>query len=265
MTNQFAILVSSHDPYSDLWPPYFAAFHRNWPDCPLPVYLLSNHTVFPDPSVKPILAGDIRSWPDSIRHALNRIDEEFVLLLLEDLFIVSQVDTGRFLHLVEWVTAHRPAYIRLQPTLGMVPSEFRGISQLPPGIAYRVSTVRSLWRKDVFLDLLRPDETIWQFEIQGSVRTDKYPDFYATEDTYLCCLHGVSRGKWFPRAQKALIAAGLPVQTQSRPSMSVIDQLLQFGREFRASVLRIVPVQHRRRIRLWFAQSLSSSAVVGKK
>ena len=265
MGKQLGILVSSYDSYSDLWPPFFAAFHRSWPDCPFQVYLLSNHATFPDPAVKPILVGGVTAWPESIRLALEQINEEFVLLFLEDWFLHSQVDTGHFLRLVKWVATQRPACIRLQPAAGMIPSEFKGISQLPSGIPYRSSTVLSLWRKDVLLDLLRPDETIWQFEIQGSVRSDKYPDFYATEETYLHCLHGVIRGKWIARAQKALIAAGLPVQTQSRALFSLSDHIAQLGRFIRSRALKLMPIQYQRRIRLWFVSSSRTSAVTGKK
>jgi hypothetical protein len=265
MNQSLAILVSSHDPYSDLWPPYFAAFHRNWPDCPFPVYLLSNHTVFPDPSIKPILVGDIRSWPDSIRHALNRIDEEFVLLLLEDLFLISPIDTGRFLRLAEWVREHRPACVRVEPVPGMIPSEFKGICKLPPGIIYRASTVLTLWRKEVLLSLLRSEETIWQFEVQGSVRTDVYPDFYATEETYLPWLNGVIRGKWVPRAQAAMIAAGYPVQTQSRELFTLSERIRQFSRYTRARALRLLPLRFQRGIRLWFDSTPHASVVAAKK
>jgi len=141
MTKQLGILVSSYDAYSDLWPPFFAAFHRSWPDCPFQMYLLSNRITFPDPTVKPILVGDVTAWPESIRLALEQISEDFVLLFLEDWFLQKQVDTGRILRLVEWVTTQRPACIRLQPAAGMVPSEFKGICHLPPGIPYRSSTV----------------------------------------------------------------------------------------------------------------------------
>ena len=265
MTKQLGILVSSYDAYSDLWPPFFVAFHRSWPDCPFQMYLLSNRITFPDPTVKPILVGDVTAWPESIRLALEQISEDFVLLFLEDWFLQKQVDTGRILRLVEWVTTQRPACIRLQPAAGMVPSEFKGICHLPPGIPYRSSTVLSLWRKDVLLALLRPDETIWQFEIQGSVRTDKYPDFYATEETYLHCLHGVIRGKWIARVRKTLIASGLPVQTQSRSLFSFSDHIAQLGRFMRSRALKLIPIQYQRRIRLWFVSSSRTSAVAGKK
>jgi len=254
-SKRLAILVSSYDAYSDLWAPFFTAFQRSWPDCPYQIYLLSNYTSFPDQAIKPIMVGDIIAWPESIRLAVEQISEEFIFLFLEDWFLIRQVDTKKFMNLVEWVITQRPACIRLQPVVGMVQSEFKGICHLPSGIPYRSSTVMSLWRKDVLLDLLRPDETIWQFEIQGSVRTDKYPDFYATEETYLHCLHGVIRGKWIARAQKELIAAGLPVQTQSRALFSISDHIAQLVRFIRSRALKLIPIRYQRRIRLWFVSS----------
>ena len=217
------------------------------------------------PDVKPILVGGVTAWPESMRLALERISEDFVLLFLEDWFLHTQVDTGRFLCLVKWVTAHRPACVRVEPFAGMVQSEFKGIYKLPPGLLYRSSTVLTLWRKEVLLALLRPDETIWQFEILGSARTDEYPDFYATEETYLDCLHGVIRGKWIPRAQKAMVAAGFPVQTQSRQLFSFSDRIKQFFRYRRALALRLIPIRYQRCIRLWFDSTPKVSAVVDKK
>src|SRR3954465_10302328 len=149
MAGELAILVSSHDGYADLWPPFFAALQRNWPDCQYPIYLLSNYKTFSDSTVKAIRVANIRSWPQSVLKALEQIKEEFVLLFLEDLFIVSRINNERFEKLVAWVVEQRPSCIRLQPDHGMVATKFPGISQLPPGIPYRSSTVLSLWRKDV--------------------------------------------------------------------------------------------------------------------
>jgi hypothetical protein len=259
MMGSLAILVSSYDAYSDLWPPYFAAFQRNWPDCPYPVYLLSNYKTFPDPAVKSIRVGSVKAWPESIRLALNQIPEDFVLLLLEDLFIVSRMDTKRFEQLNTWIAEQRPACIRLQPDRGMVPTRFPGICMLPPGTPYRSSTVISLWRKDVLLDVLRPGESIWEFEVVGSQRTDKYPDFYVTEQSYVRYIHGVIRGKWVPRAQKQLIAAGYPVQKQARPVFALSDRIVQWARVLRSRALEKIPIWYQRRIRLRFSTTTRSA------
>jgi hypothetical protein len=261
MSLDLAVLVSSFDAYSDLWPPFFANFHRQWPDCPFPIYLLANRKTFPDPKVRMILAESVTAWPDSMRLALSQIREEFVLLTLEDIFFSSKVDTAEILRLGEWIALHRPACTRLNPVTGMVPSAFPGICKLPLGIPYRSSTVLSLWRKDVLLDLLKPGESIWQFEVMGSVRTDKYPDFYAAERPNFPYLHGVIRGKWVPEAQRRLIAEGIPVDVGARPKFSFSDRLIQFGRQLRARALQLISVRYQRRIRLLFATTPSSPRV----
>jgi len=263
MGANLAILVSSFDGYADLWRPYFSAFHRNWPDCPYPVYLLSNYKTYPDPAIRTINAGSVVAWPECIRLALEQIPEEFVFLLLDDLFIVSRVDNERIEQLVAWVAEQRPACLRLLPDQGMVATQFPDIYRLPEGIPYRASTIFSLWRKDVLRDLLKADESIWQFEVFGSRRTDKYPDFYATARPLITYLNGVIRGKWVPRSQKQLIAAGYPVETQARPIFSQSDRLAQWGREIRARALRKMPLQYQRRVRHWFSTTEASAGGKG--
>jgi len=259
MPLDLAILVSSYDGYADLWEPYFTLFHRNWPDCPYPIYLLANYKSFPDPSVRMVFAGDVRAWPESMAIALGQIREEYILLMLEDLFIAEKVNTTRFLKLAEWIYVRKPACVRLWPATGMTRTEVEGICQIPSGAPYRSSTVLSLWRKDVLLDLLKPGESIWQFEVMGSVRTDKYPDFFATDQPCIRHWNGVIRGKWVPDVQRKLLAAGIPVDLKARELFSFSDRLTQSIREIRAAVLKLMPARFQRRIRLLFATTPSSS------
>ncbi len=41
--SELAILVCSCDKYADVWEPFFKLFFKFWPDCPYPIYLLSNY------------------------------------------------------------------------------------------------------------------------------------------------------------------------------------------------------------------------------
>ena len=204
----------------------------------------------------------VRAWPECMQVALGQIKEKYILLMLEDLFVAEPVDTARILKLVEWIAENSPACVRLQPASGMVPTQHQGICHLPPGIAYRSSTVLSIWRKDVLLDLLRSGESIWQFEVIGSARTDKYPDFYATQAPHIQVWNGVIRGKWVPSVLKKLQSAGLPINTVARPAFNLGDHFVQLGRELRTRILMFFPIRYRRRIRLMFT---TSGATVLKK
>lgn len=44
---------------------------------------------------------------------------------------------------------------------------------------YRTSTVFSIWKKEVLLDLLDPAENAWQLEIAGTDRSKKYDVWYS--------------------------------------------------------------------------------------
>ena len=47
-----AILVVSFDAYQDLWPVFFQAFFKYWPDCPYRVYLGANTATYVHPRVQ---------------------------------------------------------------------------------------------------------------------------------------------------------------------------------------------------------------------
>ena len=79
-----AILVCSCDKYEDVWNPMFEMFYKFWPDCPYDVYLLSNNKTYNHDRVKTITTGDDVSWSKAFRKAINEINEEYVLIIMED-------------------------------------------------------------------------------------------------------------------------------------------------------------------------------------
>jgi len=80
------VLVLSCDKYVDIWHAFFTLFFRYWPDCPFPVYLLSNFKSFDHPHVKPILVGEDETWSISVSKALKKFPHDIALITLEDFF-----------------------------------------------------------------------------------------------------------------------------------------------------------------------------------
>jgi hypothetical protein len=72
--------------------------------------------------------------------------------------------------------------------------------RLEPGTDYRISTQAAFWRKEFLKEMILPGESIWEFEINGSRRSDNYEDgFYGVKrDLLPYGHHVVQRGKWFP-------------------------------------------------------------------
>jgi hypothetical protein len=169
-----AILVASTDAYADLWAPFFTLFRRYWPDCPYPVYLGSNVRTYAAEGVRPITVGEDIDWSTGFIAMVRRIDEPYILVLLEDYLLSAPVETARIESLYEEMKRRSAACMRVMPVPGAPAADpdFPDAGELPRGMPYRVSLQAAIWRSDELLELLRPGESPWEFELRGTSRSD---------------------------------------------------------------------------------------------
>lgn len=217
-----AVMVMSCDAYRDLWTPFFTLFHRFWPDCPFPVYLGSNHAVFEDSSVTTLRAGDA-TWSEVLRSALERIDAEYVLLLLEDFFLDRPVANEVVLHNLRALHSLRGVVLRVFPHPGpdsAVPG-YPEIGLLHPVAPYRASAQAALWKRTGLLALLRDDESVWDFEWKGTLRTRNMGGgFYSTFQPAISYRQVVERGQWFWAAARYYRRQDIGCDFRARSVMS---------------------------------------------
>jgi hypothetical protein len=141
-------------------------------------------------------------------------------MLLDDLFLVAPVDTAKVEAIVREFIAARGACLKLNPTVpGDVPSH-AGFNRSSPGTAYRASTVLTLWSKPVLHDLLDERENAWEFELNGSERSDAYPDFFAAKAGHFTLVNGVIKGRWSRRALRTVQLLTGSQQAPARPVLS---------------------------------------------
>jgi hypothetical protein len=199
-----AILVVSCDAYRDLWAPFFHCFFKYWPDCPFPVYLGSNHQSYPDTRVQALPIGSDKGYSTNLERMLQRLNREWVIMWIEDFLLSGRVDTFRLVETVRLAQAQDAGYLKLlseYPVAYMV-EDGPPIGELPVGIRYRVSIPVALWRKRVFLELLRPGETAWELERKGSLRSDQMDAKFfgmsaaTTARPLIQVINAVVRGKW---------------------------------------------------------------------
>lgn len=218
-----ALVVSSCDAYSDAWPPFFALLSRYWPDCPYPIYLISNQEVCPAPNVTTLCVDTDQGWASNLRDALQRIPGRRVLYFQEDYFLQRRVDTERIRSVIEFADARNAGYIRLcgAPDPDVADSNAFGLGQLSPRLKFRVSLQAALWRRDTLTALLVPGETGWQMEQDGSRRSAALPvPFFGTPiarpliDYYY--FTGILKGKWVPGALRLCRREGIAVDLTRR-------------------------------------------------
>lgn len=248
--NKFAVLVVSCDKYSDLWDPFFKLFFKFWPDCPFNIYLLSNYKITNFPKVKTINIGEDISWSDNLYKGLNLLKEDYVFLLLEDLFLTDFINTNKILNLFNLVLNIDANYLRIIP----LPKPDKKYSELiglvSKGTLYRATSANCIWKKKVLLKLLKTNETAWDFEIIGSIRSDEYDNFFSTWEIYIYFINGCIRGKLQRSTIKKLKSLGIQIDLNKREVMTLKETIAFFFKSLRFRLfLEIFPTKYRKRIR----------------
>lgn len=216
-----SILVVSFDGYSQVWKPFFQCFFRHWPDCPYPVALGANTKSYDDPRVRPVLIGKDQDYSTNLLKMLEHVTSDWVIVWMDDFLLVGDVDTDRIRRLVNVADAEGAGYVNLISlpleltplfTVGNVSGE---IGEMRQGAPYRVVFGTSLWRRQALLDVLRPGESAWQIEREGSLRTNDLPwrFFFVSRQRLksppLRVENAIEEGRWTRRAARFLRAEGM--------------------------------------------------------
>jgi hypothetical protein len=236
-----AVLITSCDAFEDCWEPYAHGLETYWPDCPYPVRLIVNDKEFKRGKIRTLRVSPDRGWATNLRLALQRIEEDVVLYTHEDFWIQAPVNTAAICDYVDIVTRGLADYIRLYPCPPPDrPYEAdRRLGVLDVIAPYRASLQAALWRKSVLLDLLREEESCWEFEAKGTIRSRGYGDAFLCvapswgEDRtrshvgldYVCT--AINKGRWSRAAIHYAQREGLAVDFSKRPRETWWDDFLR--------------------------------------
>jgi len=214
----------------------------------------------------PVLRSDPRgTWSSALSQVLAKLDRPYVLLWLDDFVPTKVVSLAQLQRLVDW-TVHADAnYLRINPTpRGSGAIVAPNVREIPSGSPYRTSTILSIWRRTVLMDLLDPAESAWQFEVAGSVRSDRLGGFFAHDVPLVDTANLVVKGLIDPRAERMLRNQGIDLSSLTRPRMSVAQLLSLIAWEALVRLLVRLPWSVQRVLRAarrsWFVTGLVSSA-----
>lgn len=225
-STRIPLLVVSCDRYSDIWKPFFAIFHKRWPDCPYPLYLGANHKIFPDETVTTISVGEDFSWAESLRRMIDRLSSKYVILFLEDFFLLDPVNTPEIEKLVQLAQTEQTGCLRL---FSILPPPHRlekhpGLGFFSPGDDYRVTLQAAIWRVDTLKSLLVPGFNPWEFEILGNKLSENLDDrFWCVTKPVIRYEQVVEKGKWKPVGLEICKKAGVEIEPRTRPVFTEED------------------------------------------
>lgn len=240
-----AVVVSSCDDYSDIWPAFFTLFFRYWPDCPYPVYLVTERQSCGDPRVRHLLVGEDRGWATNLKSALEQIPEQHILYLQEDYLLVRRVDTAKIAEVLAFMVREGASVLRIRPAppADLAYQDHPEIGEISTDADYRVSLQAAIWDRAGLLSLIREGESGWQMEALGSRRAARTDMRFlglklgvTPPVPYLCT--AVYRGKWTQPAVELCQTENIPIDTSRRPIRSRWDDYRDRLRRVARAVLR---------------------------
>lgn len=233
-----AVVVSSCDAFFDVWRPFAFFFRKYWPDCPFPVYLITNELQIESKTIQPLAVGPDRGWATNLKTALTRISADHIFYMQEDYFLTAPVRGAQLAHdfaealamgadcLSFRARTHRePAFEPINDRFGVVPVDSDG----------RTRNQVMLWDRQKFISILRDGESGWEMERDGSERTREmrilsYGQRENSPIPYL--MSAIVRGLWMREALDLCRLNGVTISPQFRAVYSTNSLVRGIRRRF---------------------------------
>jgi hypothetical protein len=231
MNKSTALIVLTCDKYSDLWPMFINFSEKYWSDCPYDKYFVTNNSDIPESSFDCIKIGDDDSWSDGLLKAIAELKSkyDYLLITLEDCPIIEHVDQDKLNLITNAFFAAKGNFLSLftQHDNGKPTNKYNNyFGVIDKGSLYRLGCVYALWKISVLEDLLVRDENAWDFERYGSVRSDKYDEFFMVNRNFFKVSNTVVKGKWLRSEYRTIKKLGFNPNIVDRVMMTKKEELL---------------------------------------
>jgi len=158
------------------------------------------------------------------------------------------VKTDKALKVFDWILQSKANYVRMNPSPGPDRKFNELVGIVSKGTIYRTSTVLSVWNRDVLFSLLKPGESAWDFEVYGTVRSDRHGGFYSTRETLFPVINAVIKSKWQRSAIRKMRSLGIDIGKE-RDVMTPAEEMVFYLKRQRTRLLNLFPARYRRGIK----------------
>ena len=212
MNADCTVLVTSCDAYRDVEAPFLRLFRKYWPDCPFELVLLTETPVSGEAVSsqlvseaqkfdRTIFVGNGKTWSQMLVEALDQIETPYVIMLMNDYYLESPVDTALILRRLSEAKEKDALNYRFCPN--------------PPravkNTAYSISCKAGVWNRQFLRELAAKTKSAWEFERYGSFMFDESDPrpILVTEKLEFPFLDVVHKGFWEPWGVELLKREGL--------------------------------------------------------
>ena len=256
--HKLAIVGVFYDGYEDLWYDFVNLFRKNWPDCPYPLYIVDNEAELDsgkiDTSGITVLhAGKDAEYSRKVQMAVDQIEAEYYLLLLEDFFIVKPASNSIFFDMLEWAEKEKIEYYTMPMPEFVLKREKmayegqKNIFCITEQKEYLMSCQPSVWKRD-FLRLCigRENYNAWVFEgiyaKTPCVRNNRFLEKSVIDySNPLKLRHGALQGKMLPATIHVIRKSGYTM-ISTRPTLSIKQRFVHKLKQLAHKIFGVLPM-----------------------
>lgn len=166
--DNIALVISTCDKFSDLWDTHIALYKKNWDGPFWKTYMVTDKPT--DKSydgVEIIVAGENLDFPMRLKYALGKIDKDYVLVTLDDYFLIEKTDALKLNYLAERAEKEKIDYLMLYERRKTNPKNFTSLDRLEPidlTEKYAVTLYPAIWSKQFLYNSVKADMNPWYYE-----------------------------------------------------------------------------------------------------
>lgn len=178
-----SLLISTCDKFSDLWDAHISFLRKNWLGDLWNVYMVTDRPT--DKSydgVEIIVAEGGLDFPMRIKYALDFIKTDYVLLTLDDYFLIEKTYSEKLEYLIDRAETENIDYLLLYNRRKTNLKKYESIDKLVPidlNQKYAVNLYPAIWSKKFLKNSVNGDLSPWLYE---STLTN-----YAKNKNAKCC------------------------------------------------------------------------------
>lgn len=114
MDNNFSIIISTCDKFSDLWDAHVQLLNQNWADRNVETFLLTDKpTDRKFKNITVVAAGEGTEITERLQTVMPMIKTEYVLFTLDDYFLTEKISTEAIKEDISIMEKQRIDYLRL--------------------------------------------------------------------------------------------------------------------------------------------------------
>jgi len=226
-----AIVISSCDSFSDCWLPMIHSLHKNWPECPYPIFIISNFKNLEEKGIDFINVGEDKGFGSNTKKALELIEADYIILFLDDFFLNGKVDNVMVNDHLNHCIQNNIDFLKIDYRDIIYRDELRIADSIycknPLDIKYSLNTAIAIWKKKALHSLCAEGFTAWDFERKGidylrknnlkiSSETILSTSFEKMTIRKICGTGAVCKGKWTAEGIKYLKENGFSYLIKNR-------------------------------------------------